>query len=222
MDPRALLRPVGPLPVATYWRRRLVLLGAVVVLAVLLGSLTGGGGGRAGASTSGSTAHRSAAARPTAPAHRAATRPAPGAGVTASDAPVRLPIRACTARQVRLAVSTDHTAYPAGAEPRFVLAVTGAGTGPCTLDVGPGSRSFLVRSGADRIWSSADCAAAAHRVVTLRPHQRVAYSIAWSRHRSAPGCPSTATVAALPGTYRVIAKVGRFSSGQSVFTLPSG
>jgi hypothetical protein len=224
MGLRTLLRPAGPLPAGVYWRRRLVVF-AATVLVVVLAMVVTSTGNRAGASATrapGGTGHRPAvAASPSAGAEPvgtpAATSPAsrhPAAG------PPRRPaaVPRCGRGDLSLTATTDRRSYTAGALPRFVLAVRDSGGRRCRADLASPARSFLVLSGSDRIWSSADCETAGHAVVALRPGQRLRFVATWPRSRSRPGCQPRPAVAR-PGTYRVTGYVGDLASAEAVFTL---
>lgn len=218
MDLRGLLRPVGPLPVGVYWRRRLVLLAGVAVVLVVLVEVLGGGSGGSG-HTDARSAARSQTSRPTPPPRTTSTtRHPPRPAVTPRVTPAARAKAACASDAITLRIATDQQTYPAGVAPRFTMTVTNSGARACRVDVGPSVRSFLLYSGSDRIWSSADCGGSGHVVTTLAPKQSLAYDVTWPRQRSAKGCPASEP-SALPGFYRVTAHLGSLSSTEALFSL---
>jgi hypothetical protein len=198
----ALLHPVGPLPAATYWRRRIVLL--VVVLLVLLGlrsALGGGGGG----------------GRP-----RAAVTPTPTPTATATATPRATSAAApgsCSDSGLRLTVAPDPGQHAAGSPVRFTITVTNTTGAACRRDLGGRALEVIVRSGTDRIWSSDDCSTDhSSSVQLLRAGASLQTVVTWQGHRSAPGCP-TPTTDARAGTYTVRARLGTLRSAAAVLRL---
>ncbi len=59
--------------------------------------------------------------------------------------------------------ATDKPAYAAGENPLLTLKVTNGNRVPCEVNIGTSQMEFLVTSGSDRIFSSTDCQADAHR-----------------------------------------------------------
>jgi len=234
MTSNSLLNPVGSLPPQVYWRRR-ALAGVLAVLVIWLAwsAFPGKSGanaaqGPSNAATSGNgagspgltpvvatTTTPPPAATTTAPP--AATTTAPPVAVTTTPAAPVVP--KCGPNAIQLTLTTDHTVYAAGALPRFVLVVTNASAAPCRVDVGTAARNFVVTSGSDRIWSSADCTKTAANVSVFKAKESVSYSHDWGRARSNPaGCAAQGTQA-LPGTYKVVAHVGDVTSAIAVFRL---
>jgi hypothetical protein len=112
--------------------------------------------------------------------------------------------------------------YRAGQDPVFTLNVTNAGAVACTRDVSPPLRSLVVvpASGAQPLWSSADCntVAGPPDVRTLQPGESASYSVTWAGRTSASGCPvDRQTVPA--GQYVVIGRLGALASAPTPFTL---
>lgn len=190
------LRPVGPNPQHVYWIRRLVVL-------VALGAVIGGGvvlvrsvvphGGPAGAAAA------NTAAKPgQAPA-------APGD---------------CTAAALKLTLAADAGQYATGADPVLQATVTNTGKAPCTVDAGDAAREVVVSSGADRIWSTKDCASAdtASKQVLLAPGARETKDIPWGRVRSADGCPANLP-APRAGTYQAVVTLLGASAPAVTFAL---
>lgn len=203
MDPRAWRDPVGPLPARVYWRRRLVPLLVVLVVVVVAARGCAGGGGEGGGQAV--TATTRPTPLPTSP------RPSP----TQSTAPP------CRPGDLRVVASTDATSYPAGVEPRMTVTIT-TRAGACRLD-DAATRTWTIRSGTDRVWTTADCASPTptssvkpHRV-RVTPHHAVTHTLVWARHRSTAGCGQGAP--AQPGTYRLYVTVDGVTSPAAIFHL---
>ena len=191
------LHPVGPRPSRVYWVRRIVVVAvlvAVVAVVVVLVRLA------IGRSTVGAVTGARASSSTTAPA---------------SGTP-----QACPASAIGLAVTADATTYGPGVNPTFTVTVTNTGTQPCTLDAGEAARQVVVTSGADRIWSSADCAnpATATKLLLLDAGQPYEAAVPWARVRSAAGCP-TGLPAPRAGTYQATATLAGRTSAPLVMTL---
>lgn len=125
-------------------------------------------------------------------------------------------LKPCAVSTLTLTVSASADSYPAHTAPTFAAVL--ATTGPACR--APGPVSFVVDSGADRIWANTDCAPAAGSPTVLAARGGAAVQRTWQRVRSNPGCASVAgSTAALPGTYRVSASWAGVSSKPVVFTL---
>ena len=198
------LHPVGPLPVATYWRRRLVLLVALVVLLLVARSCVGGGADRSGTTPT-----------PT-PTVRTTHSPSPRPSPTRAAGPV-----ACDDGALELTTATDAKQYQAGATPRITLTVKNVSSATCRRELGDSALEVLVYSGSDRIWSSDDCNAQPGTAVqALRPGATLETTKTWDGKRSAQGCSDPRREAS-PGTYTVRAHVGTLTSKISVFRISS-
>lgn len=172
----SLRHPVGPQPPSVYWRRRLLVglgLLAVVVVIVLIVVRPGSGEPAAAPTDSGSSAP---ADDPT------GSVPDPGASTPPGD------VAACDPEVLRLEPVTDASSYGNGIDPMISMEITNAGAGPCSYDVGTGSQEYVITSGADRIWSSADCQVEpTEAVIVLEPDETLATTpFAWDRTRSTP------------------------------------
>lgn len=215
------LHPVGPQPPRVYWIRRAAVLVALALVGLLLGVGwwlvfgRGGDGGSAGADGS-------AAGATTAEADAQGDADADaGAGAADAGPPAEEPSGpvACAPADLTVALTVDGRAYPAGTVPTFVLAVTNAGATSCTLDANEANREVLITSGADRIWSSLDCLGASVEAIQLLDvGARYEATIAWSRVRSAEGCPAD-LAEPRPGTYSAIATILGATSASAVFDL---
>jgi len=194
------LHPVGPNPSRVYWVRRLVVLVGIGALAVALFWISGTLGLRG----AGDGAAADAATTPT------GQKSPVDAGSPADCAPAAL----------QLAVVTDAPEYAAGADPVLHVSVTNTGATPCTVDAGAAAREVVITSGADRIWSSKDCASAqdASRQLLLTAGGKDLVDIAWARLRSATSCPADLP-APRAGTYQATATLLGVPSAPAVFTL---
>ena len=191
------LVPVGPLPAATYWRRRGVVLLAFMVMLLVVKSCAG-------------SAPRKVAVTP---------RPTPTTSVAAKPlrpaAPVAIAV--CVDSVLDLSTSTDAPSYAVGGTPKLTLAVKNTSATPCRRDLGSGAVELLVYSGADRVWSSDDCGQGKGvSLATLAAGASQAVVHTWSGKRSAPGCGGS-RAQAKAGTYRVVARVGTLRKEGAVF-----
>ena len=129
------------------------------------------------------------------------------------------PVTPCRARDLTVTASTDAATYPAGALPRLAAVVRNVSGQPCRLVTAPGRRVWTIVSGADQIWTSADCTVSGVKArKRLRPDRTIVYGLVWNRHRSADGCPSDTPVAD-PGTYQLEVSVNGVDAAKVVFHL---
>lgn len=208
------LRPVGPNPPRVYWIRRLVVLvvlGAVVVGGVVLA--------RAVASHDGTTIGAARVGAAAAPSQAATPSQATTPSQTATPSPAATPVD-CTAAHLKLTLAATAGQYAAGVNPVLKATVTNTGTAPCTVDAGDAAREVVVSSGADRIWSTKDCASAdtASKQVLLAAGARETKDISWRRVRSASGCPANLQ-APRTGTYQAVATLLGTSAPTVTFVL---
>jgi hypothetical protein len=191
-------RPVGPHPAATYWWRRAGLAAVVVVVAAAVLALSGPGGSGpdrlAASPRPSSSSSGSPSAAPSASGSATPSASASGA--------------ACANDSLAVETKTDAGTYAAGAKAVLTLTVKNTGTTPCRRSLGTSAVELLITSGADRIWSSADCSPGGSAGdVVLPPGGTKTATVTWPGTRSAPGCPS-ARPTAQPGTYRITTRVG--------------
>ena len=193
------------LPASVYRRRRIVALVAMLAALALLvvGAVTVVRG--IGAAIAGD----GGAAEPRTPAPSPTTTTEPS--VEYAD---------CAPPELVVAATPDAADVPAGVAAPFTVTITNNGTETCLVDAGEAKRVVTVVSGADRIWSSADCVAAdaAERTLLLAPGASDTTQLAWNRVRSAQGCPA-GQPAPLPGTYQVSVTLAGASGGPAVFRL---
>lgn len=200
-------RPVGPDPEQVYWQRRAVVAVAagvsLFILIFLLSRAFGSGDTvQAGAETS-ATPARTADASPSAAPMIGPTAGSPSPGPTPSGA-----VAACAQDAVELGATVERDSYPVGGRPRLTLTVTNTGSTPCTRDLGQAAVGLTVFSGADRIWSSDDCAPGGPASVkTLAPGKPEKVGVTWAAKRSQPKCAGDQAQAEA-GTYRVSGRVG--------------
>ncbi|MFJ2506458.1 MULTISPECIES: hypothetical protein [Arthrobacter] len=202
---------------AVYRRRRIVL--SLLVLAVL-GALVWAGVVVA-ATLSGDRDATASEPFQTAPGSPPA--PVPDAESSGTPAPTGESKPAedgtCPSSAVRVEAATDAAAYAAGANPLLTLAVTNTGPEPCKINVGTTQMEFIVTSGSDRIFSSADCQDGAQDLLKeFEPGATEKANFTWERLRSAPGCAAVASNPN-PGWYVFTARLGEVTSEKAVFQL---
>lgn len=203
---------------AVYRRRRLVL--AVLALLVVGGLVWGGlavAGALSGEQDAGATEPFQTAPTPAPSAEepdKGNTEPAPGDESSAKAAE-----DTCPPAAVKVEAATDAAAYPAGANPLLTLSVTNTGTEPCKINVGTAQMEFVVTSGSDRIFSSADCQDGSQDLLKeFEPGATEKANFTWERLRSAPGCAPVASNPN-PGWYVFTARLGETTSEKAVFQL---
>ena len=210
------LHPVGKLPAAVYWRRRLVLLGVLVVLC--------GGGGVAGylVLTRTASAATGAAATTRPPGTPALERVVPPFAGLLTPSPIASTIPSvgpptpagptpggpCTDAMVGVVVQAPPS-VPVGGKPTFTLVVTNTSAVPCVRALDKGLQELvLLDAQGHRTWGSNDCfpeASTDRRL--LAPHQAVALPIVWGGRTSAPGCKA-ARALPRPGAYVLRGRIG--------------
>jgi hypothetical protein len=228
------LHPVGPLPTAVYWRRRLLVLGGV------LGVL--GGGGWLGVSVVTGASHpgtvvagaSTGAPLPTPaleqvlPSLAAVQVPtiAPSAGPS-SPATSALPLPVgpagggpCSDDMIGVAVRADPPSTPAGSKPTFDLVVTNVSPVPCVRSLDKGLREIVLFDAAgNRVWGSNDCfPEASSDPRTLQPGESVVLPVLWSGLSSTPGCAGN-RVPPPVGAYQLRGRLDTKTSPDAPFTL---
>ncbi len=225
-----MLHPVGPLPAAVYWRRRLLLIG--LVLAVL-----GGGGWLAVAALS-----RSAGADQVAAADRDVARPSleqvvpslaavevptvpsstePAPESKAPPAPAGpAPGGPCTDDMIAVEVRVPAAAVAAGSKPTLDLVVTNVAAVPCVRALDKGLQEIVLLDGAgNRVWGSNDCfPEASSDTRTLAPGEAAVFPVVWGGLTSAPGCTAPRVTPA-PGDYVLRGRLDTKTSGDAPLTL---
>ncbi|KTR85075.1 hypothetical protein [Leucobacter chromiiresistens] len=170
--------PVGPKDRKVYLRRRLIVLLAllaVVAVVVLIIVRPGSSGGVADASQ-------------VEVPEDLVESPSPGADEEGGAAGESDDVAACAAGQLTVTPATDKGDYAAGEQPQLSLSVENTGEDPCSADLGSANLQFVIASGDDEVWRSADCQEnPEHLAVILEPGAPLTTeSIAWDRTRSSP------------------------------------
>jgi len=226
------LHPVGPLPSAVYWRRRLL------VLVGTLGVLGGGGWLGVAAATGDGEQRDPVAAAPTqadvappaleqvVPSLAAVQVPTPAPTTTAapeSSAPESAgPVAGgpCTDDMIAVGVVPQTASAPVGAKPTFDLVVANISSVPCVRVLDKGLQEIVLLDGAgNRVWGSNDCFPEnSSDTRTLQPGESAFFPVVWSGLSSAPGC-SAARVTPGPGDYVLRGRLDTKPSGDTALTL---
>jgi hypothetical protein len=227
------LHPVGPLPTAVYWRRRLLVLGGL--LSVL------GGGGWLGVAVV--TGDRQQADTVVAGASSEAPAPTPALEqVLPSLAAVQIPTVAptttaappepsqpppgpvsggpCTDDMIAVEVRPNPPSAPAGSKPTFDLVVTNVSAVACVRALDKGLQEVVLLDAAgNRVWGSNDCyPEASSDTRTLQPGEAAVFPVLWSGLSSAPGCTAARSTPG-PGSYVLRARLDTKPSADVGFAL---
>ncbi|HEX4813912.1 MAG TPA: hypothetical protein VFV66_14295 [Nonomuraea sp.] len=211
-----------------YWRRRMsVLVAVLVVVAVVAWACSSGGGGpERPSSAQSSPSATPAAADPLLAGLRtlamgtASPSPTPSPTKPPPAAKPRRPGEPCAEDDLVLSLQGGKDQIYAGdAQPSFIVTLVNTGPVMCKADVGPRAMEIRITSGADRIWSTADCVSGVGtEVKELQRGIPYVRTLNWDRRRSSTDCRSTRSPA-LPGTYVAAARLGKLRSGKGVFHL---
>jgi hypothetical protein len=192
--------PVGRLPAAVYWRRRIVVL--VVLLAVLAGLtwlgvvlFTGRSGDDQSEASAGSPSRtvvvRSPALERVVPTVTALRTPTPP---PSADAPARTgssPVAGapCTDEMLGLAVRAPE-AVAVGSKPTIELVVQNTSRVPCVRPLDKALQEVVLIDGRGaRLWGSNDCfPEAGSDTRTLAPGATLSFPLVWSGLTSEPTC----------------------------------
>jgi len=222
------LHPVGKLPAAVYWRRRLLAL--TLLLAVLGGAawLSVALAGR----DSADEASASGSARPVpalervVPSLSAIATPTPPPVAASTDAALTVPAvpdpvagGPCTDDMIGLEVRTPATAA-VGSKPTFELVVANLSAVPCVRALDKGLQEVLLfdMSG-NRIWGSNDCfPEASSDPRTLAPGEVVSLPLVWGGLTSEPTC-TVARGTPAAGDYLVRGRLDTKVSADAPLTL---
>ncbi|MBG6190800.1 hypothetical protein IWX64_001752 [Arthrobacter sp. CAN_A212] len=208
-----------------YHRRRIAVLilallvvGALVWAGIVIAGLIGGD--QNGEAAPAPTAAPSAAPATPTPAAAESTGPAetsePTEEPSASPSPTE---DACAEAQVEVAASTDAEAYEPERNPVLTLTVSNTGDEACPVNVGTSQMEFLVTSGENRVFSSADCQEGAEDLIREIPAGgSEEANFTWERIRSLPGCETVEATPA-PGSYDLTVSLGDRTSDASTFEL---
>lgn len=201
-----LRHPVGPQPPSVYWRRRLLVgLGALAVIVVIVLIIVRPGSGET-AGTPGETP------APT-------DTETPGVPDPGSSDPAVGDVAACDPAVVRLTAVTDASSYGNSDDPMISMEIENAGAAPCSFDVGTGAQEYVITSGNDRIWSSADCQEEPTETIrVLVPDETLATTpFAWDRTRSSDSSCSGSRPEVIAGgaSYHLSVKLGEAESSET-------
>ena len=229
-----MLHPVGPLPAAVYWRRRLlVIVGAVGVLGgsgwLGVAVATGNNQPRPDTVVAGSTGEApvpTPALEQVLPSLAAVQLPTIAPTTTApapeTNPPPPGPISGgpCTDDMIALDVRPNPPITPAGSKPTFDLVITNVSPVACVRTLDKGLQEIVVLDGAgNRVWGSNDCyPEASSDVRTLQPGEAVVFPVLWSGLSSTPGCTDVRFTPG-PGTYVVRGRLDTRSSADAAITL---
>jgi hypothetical protein len=232
------LHPVGPLPAAVYWRRRLLLLG--LVLAVL-----GGGGwltiaalgGRAGADPVVAASTRDAdpiVAPPSleqvvpslasvqVPTVGPSPEPAPETPAPSVEPVPAGPVPGGPCSDDMIAVEVRPPAGPVavGSKPTLDLVVANVSSVPCVRVLDKGLQEIaLLDSSGGRVWGSNDCfPETSNDTRTLAPGEAAVFPVVWGGLTSSPGC-ATPRVPPAPGDYVLRGRLDTKTSGDAALRL---
>jgi hypothetical protein len=227
------LHPVGPLPAAVYWRRRLLVLALLVAVLgggswVLVAALTGSGGDATDA-TGPSEAASTASATPPAlervvPSLASVQTPTPPATVAPAPAeppapPAPTPGGPCADEMITVDVRTPGS-VPAGDKPTFELVVTNVSPVPCVRVLDEGLQEIVLLDAAGtRVWGSNDCfPEASSDTRTLAPGEAVAFPLVWGGLSSEPTCTAARSPLA-PGPYVLRGRLDTKTSADAPFSI---
>jgi hypothetical protein len=171
--------------------------------------LGGGGGGHGGVGgTGGSSASPGATSGPGDSSGSGSGQ----SGTTATPGP-------CPHGAVVLSLINAQPTYGPGELPQFTVDVVGTGRQTCSFNVGASRIALIIRSGSERVWSSADCVQGAGDLVTdLQRGVPTVLPISWNRQPSAPGCHAQS--GSVPdGTYTATAADGWLQSNTITFRI---
>ena len=225
-----MLHPVGPLPAAVYWRRRLVVL--VVLLAVVAGLAWGAaalldGRAQGGTSSGAATPTELPALERVVPSVTAlrtpevpATRPAPPPSAPKPVAtPAAAPGGPCTDDMLALEVRTPGQAA-VGSKPTFELVVANSSTVPCVRALDKELQEMvLVDATGARVWGSNDCfPESSDEPRLLAPGESVVVPLVWGGLTSEPTCTAP-RVTPPPGSYVVRGRLDTKASGDAPLVL---
>lgn len=210
-----------------YWRRRMsVLVAVLVVVAVVAWACSSGGSGPGRTSSAQSTPSVTPAADPLLAGLRtlamgtASPSPTQATPKASPSARPRRPGEMCTEQDLVLSLQGGKEQIYAGdSRPGFMVTLVNTGPVMCKADVGPRAMEVRITSGADRIWSTADCVSGAGTdVQELQRGVPYVRALEWDRRRSSSDCRATPATA-LPGTYVATVRMGRMRSAKGVFHL---
>jgi hypothetical protein len=207
------LHPVGELPAAVYWRRRLVVLAVLIAVLAGLGWLgfalvtrQSSDAATAATASSGSPVRTPALER-VVPSVASVSAPTPPAVLAAEALPSAAtpqgpaPGDPCTDDMISLEVRTPLT-VALGSKPTFELLVANVSAVPCVRALDKGLQELvLLDSAGTRVWGSNDCfPEASTDSRSLAPGEAVTFPVLWGGLTSEPTCTAARATPA-PGSY---------------------
>jgi hypothetical protein len=218
-------------PQAVYWRRRLVALAvALAVLSLIAWAFFGALGLSLSPSAAPSAAGRTSHGRSGQGSAGQGSSGQGGAPAGGSPSPAaassgtarrghRSSVQTCARGSVVLSLLATQSDYSGRQFPQFTIDVVSTAGATCTLNVGARHIALVIRSGSDRVWSSADCPRGSGSLISdLERGVPTTLPITWNRQTSAPGCsgPSTGLPA---GVYAATVTDGGLASNTVTFRL---
>lgn len=126
---------------------------------------------------------------------------------------------ACTADQIVITPVTDSGSYTTGVPVQMSFEIQNIGSAPCTMNVGTTQQQYIVTTGAQVVFRSADCPLdGVDQVVTLEPGVvQSTVPIAWDRTFSSPETCVTAREPVISGgaSYHLAIIVGGIESTET-------
>lgn len=242
---RDVFHPVGRLPAAVYWRRRVLLLGLVlglvvgggwVSIAVATGSgatdVAAAAANRPGAPAAGTPSLErvvpslAAVQVPTVPAAPRVTTPTATATTatqvtpTVVTPPARVVGGPCADDMITVEVRASPASAPVGSKPTFDLVVTNVSPVSCVRALDQGLQEIVLLDAAGaRVWGSNDCfPAAGTDLRTLAAGQVVDDPVVWGGLTSEPTCTAP-RVPPAAGAYVLRGRLDTKLSADAPFTL---
>ncbi|MEU8656632.1 adhesin [Actinoplanes philippinensis] len=238
---------VGPLPPAVYWRRRLVVLGAVLLgVIVLFMSCSGGDDSDPKKASSEASQYPEPAPKSASPTPSLEDSADPGVGPAYPDpnellsqqpddgeslpapansaAPANNPPAAgaaCTDAEMQLIPVPADTSPQRGASTDIQLKIKNIGNRTCTRDLGASAQEIYIALGAQRVWSSDQCAAVkGSDVQTLAAGAEKTFEVTWNGKQSTQ-CTGTSASGPVPaaGAYQLLGRLDTIVSTPVVLTV---
>jgi len=112
----------------------------------------------------------------------------------------------CSPKDLRTTLTGKRQLKPEQAT-SFALSLINGSDDTCIVEVTPKNFELRIYSGADRIWSSADCVSAVkERMAKVKAEDALTWSVRWDGRRSREGCKSRPEIPR-PGTYIATAQL---------------
>ena len=217
-------RPRPPkVSAATYWRRRVTVMGIGVGLITTVswgvnGLLTASSTAGQAVPPSGAGAATSSPAQASTQQARPTPSPSPSPDPTPSQHHAQAPSHAsrraalCRSGAVTLSLSSPQYWYQSGSTPRFTVRASSSQSRPCRFNMGTKFVAVVITDHGRRIWSSADCPTGARsQPAVLTSSRSAVLRLTWDRRTSSPDCGGI-TLLVRPGEYQATASVGRLQS----------